>query len=144
MANDRPAARLALPRMRVASGVIDASHTVRSGAVASARTAGLTYVDYRMPQKFWPFLAEHEQVERGKMAEGVPYLRAHTQFATPAERAMVEDLGSAWSYSWERYTREMDGELEHIEHEPGERPPPPDPHVDIDSAVGHHRGHGKT
>jgi hypothetical protein len=130
---------MTLPRRRVGAGIVDPNFTVRSGAVASERHPGLTYVDYRMPDKFWPFLAVHEQTERKAMQAGMPYARAHTQIATPAERDAVQQEGRAFGYSWERYTRAIDGELEHIETEHGERPPPPDPHVNIADAVGHHR-----
>ena len=128
-----------VPRVRVPAGVVDASYTVKAGAVASERTPGLTYVDYRLHPKFWPFVAAHEQAERKVMAEGMPYLKAHREYGNPAERAMVQSEGKAWGYSWERYTHEIDGELEHIEYQHGTRPPPPDPHVNIADAVGHHR-----
>lgn len=128
-----------LPRRRVSAGIVDPNYTVRSGAVASDKQAGLTYVDYRMPEKFWAFLAVHEQAERKAMHDGMPYNKAHTSVATPAEREAVQSEGRAFSYDWDRYTREIDGELDHIEHGQGERPPPPDPHVNIADAVGHHR-----
>ena len=120
---------------------IDTSHDVRSGAVASKDRPDLVYIDRRIPTWMHAFLAVHEAVERRAMEEwGYPYLVAHERFATPAERAAVEAAG----IDWEHYTHEIDGYLDRIEHEDAPNPPP-DPHVDISSAVssGHHHSRSK-
>jgi hypothetical protein len=123
-------------------------YNVRSGALASSKIAGLTFVDPRIPRKYWPYLVTHEQVEKKKMAKYIKagmtkkaaYLKAHTEDATPAERAHVERDGG----NWRHYTAEMDGYLDHIEHEKIENPPL-EGHVDPDMAVdaGHDKSHNK-
>jgi hypothetical protein len=127
-------------RERVSTGVVENRYTVRSGAVSSRGKPGVTYVDYRMPHKFWEFLAVHEQCERSHMLKGMPYSHAH-EAATTTEHMAVEERGTAFDHSWKKYTEEIDGELSHIEREKGKCPSPPDPHIDPGKAVeaGHHR-----
>ncbi len=134
------------------AGAVDATRDVRSGAVASKNTPGVTYIDPRIPE-FSPilrdregnpanlhkYLAIHEQDERAAMAAGMPYDEAHTTRATPAERAAVEADGVDWT----AYTHEIDGYLSAIEHEKVTNPPP-DPHVDPDAAVDHHKSVNKA
>jgi hypothetical protein len=55
------------------------------------------------------------------------------------ERKAVEADG----ISWKAYSEEIDGFLDHIEHEKVTRKPPPHLHVDPQSAIGHHRGKHK-
>src|ERR1700720_2134662 len=94
---------------------VNTDYDVRSGALASEKTPGLTFIDRRIPKKFWPYLVTHEQVEKRKMAEYTKagmskekaYLKAHTEDATPAERAHLEKDGG----DWKKYTHEMDGYL---------------------------------
>jgi hypothetical protein len=128
---------------------IDATHTVRSGA--NSTTDGTVVVDNHIPQ-FSPklkdaqgnpanlhdFLAEHETVEAQLMKEGVPYEQAHIR-ATAAERAKVEAAG----VDWNAYTHEIDGYLDHVEHEPNSNPPTQPLHVDPEAAIGHHRSENK-
>lgn len=120
---------------------IDASHDVRCVAVSS-EVGGKTYVSALLPRRVaikdrivvpGVFLNVHEQVERFCMSElAMPYQQAHV-VATRAEKWAVELAGVAWM-DWEHW---IDGEANKIEHGPGANPPP-DPHVDIDRAVGHH------
>jgi hypothetical protein len=111
------------------------NYDVRSGAVASKNNPEVVYVDPRIPEKFRKYLAVHEEVERHEMlVNGRSYLDAHTNFATPAEKAAVEEDG----LDWNKYTHEIDGYLDTIEHESAPNPPP-DPHVNIADAIGHHR-----
>jgi len=82
----------------------------------------------------------HEQVEREVMRRLIAaaeqekghaltddevhaiYLKAHREFATPAEKQWVETrLGPG---SWPHYQHRWNGWLAHIEHEKPERPPP--------------------
>jgi len=135
-----------------AVGAVDTTHDVRSGAVASKDTPGVTYIDPRIPE-FSPILKDkdgnpanlhkyltiHEQDERAAMVAGMPYDAAHTNRATPAERAAVEADG----VSWKAYTEEIDGYLAKIEHETVKNPPP-DPHVDPNAAVDHHKSVSKA
>jgi hypothetical protein len=129
------------------------SYDVRSLSVASKLHPRLVYIDCSMPRyddrlkrldgetaDLWKYLAVHELEEKRVMAEGVPYLTAHTNYATPRERDAVEaDCGKA---GWKKYTEIMDGILDHVEHKKIENPPP-DPHVPPDFAVGHHRSSHK-
>jgi len=130
---------------------VDTSHDVRSGAVASKDPNGPVYIDPRIPElsptlrdgegnpaNLHKYLTIHETAERKAMAEGMSYDDAHTKVATPAERAAVQADG----VSWDGYTKEMDGFLSSIEHEKAENPPP-NPHVDPESAIGHHKGENK-
>lgn len=133
-------------------GTVDSTHDVKSGAVSSKDKPGVTYVDPRIPE-FSPilkdkdgnpanlhkYLAIHEQTERTAMANGESYLDAHSNKATPAERTAVEADG----VDWKKYTEEMDGYLDKIEHEKVTNPPP-DPHVDPAAAVGHHQSENKA
>jgi hypothetical protein len=135
-----------------AAGGVSQAYDVRSGAVASKDNPGLTYIDPRIPElspilkdkdgnpaNLHKYLTIHEQVERTAMAMGAPYDAAHTDRATPAERAAVEADG----VSWKAYTEEIDGYLAKIEHEDAWNPPP-DPHVDIDQAIDHHKSTNKA
>jgi hypothetical protein len=135
-----------------AAGGVSQAYDVRSGAVASKENPGLTYIDPRIPElspilkdkdgnpaNLHKYLTIHEQVERTAMAMGAPYDAAHTDRATPAERAAVEADG----VSWKAYTEEIDGYLAKIEHEDAWNPPP-DPHVDIDQAIDHHKSTNKA
>jgi hypothetical protein len=88
----------------------------------------------------WKFLGVHEQTERRAMANGIPYLKAHTDYATPAERAAV--MADCGAEGWSKYTEIMDGLLNHIEHKKIFSSPP-DPHVDPVKAVGHHHSVNK-
>lgn len=128
---------------------IDNSHDVKSGAVASKNPNGPVYIDRRIPKfspvlkdrngrpaLLWKYLTVHETEERKAMAGGMPYEEAHETKATPAERAAVQADGVDWG----KYTHEMDGYLDHIEHE-GVKNPPPNPHVDPNMAVNGHTHH---
>ena len=42
------------------------------------------------PADLWHFLGIHEETERAKMAGGLTYDKAHTDSATPKEKAAVE------------------------------------------------------
>lgn len=113
-------------------------YNVRSGAVASKKLPGVVYIDPRLPKHFWPFLVIHELEERQQMVGlGRKYDDAHA-IATRAERAAVERAGQKWG----TYTHAMDGYLAKIENSPVKKPPP-DPHIDPDEAVGHHRMRNK-
>lgn len=131
-------------------GKIDNTHDVVSGANSSRDPNGPVYVDRRIPQfsptvkgkdstpaRLWRYLAVHERTEAKLMRGGMRYLPAHIR-ATEVERAAVKADG----VNWNAYTHEIDGYLDHIEHE---RPvnPPPDTHVDPEAAIGHHRGANK-
>jgi N12 class adenine-specific DNA methylase len=133
---------------------VDTTYDIRSGAVASKDPNGPVFIDRRIPQfsptlkardggpaHLWKYLAIHETEERAAMAKGMPYEKAHETVATPAERTAVEDDG----VDWKAYTREMDGYLAAIEHEPVKNPPP-NPHVDPNVAVGkpHHHSANKA
>ena len=130
---------------------IDATHTVLSGANSTAD--GTVVVDRNIPE-FSPtlkdkdgnpanlhkYLAVHETVEADAMKRGMSYDDAHTKVATPAERAAVEADG----VDWNAYTKEMDGYLDHIEHEPNTNPPPGQMHIDPEDAIGHHKSENKA
>jgi hypothetical protein len=58
-------------------------------------------------------LSIHEIEEHKAMKDGTPYLKAHHNIATPAERAAVEADG----VDWKKYEAVMDGYLKHTEHE---------------------------
>jgi hypothetical protein len=129
---------------------IDATHTVISGANSTAD--GTVVVDHNIPE-FSPtlkdkdgnpanlhkYLAVHEAVEADAMKRGMSYDDAHTKVATPAERAAVEADG----VDWNAYTKEMDGYLDHIEHEANTNPPPGQMHIDPEDAIGHHKSENK-
>jgi hypothetical protein len=129
---------------------IDATHTVLSGANSTAD--GTVVVDHNIPE-FSPtlkdaqgnpanlhkYLAVHETAEADAMKRGMSYDDAHTKVATPAERAAVEADG----VDWNAYTKEMDGYLDHIEHEPNTNPPSGQMHIDPEDAIGHHKSENK-
>jgi hypothetical protein len=120
---------------RVSGIHIDTSHTVRTGANSSA-DGKTVFIDSRIPEKFHKFLAVHETVEQRHMAGG--YLRAH-KIATVAERKAVDAAGVPWKH----YTDEIDGFLDHAEHEKDTNPPPGKLHVNPDVALGHHYSRNK-
>jgi hypothetical protein len=133
-------------------GAIDNSHDVVSGANSAKDPKGPVYVDRRIPEfsptlkdrngqpaNLWKYLATHERTEAEAEARGMPYLKAHTDVATPAERAAVEADG----VSWKAYTDEIDGYLAHIEHEKAANPPTEPLHVDPGAAIGHHHSSNK-
>ena len=135
------------------SPVFNNQFDVKSLAVASKKNPRLVYIDSSMPRyderlkctngktaDLWKYLGIHELTERNVMAQGTSYLVAHTNYATPAERDAVEaDCGKA---GWKKYTEILDGFIDHVEHKPI-KSPPPDPHVDPNAAVGHHRSSHK-
>jgi hypothetical protein len=137
------------PEVTGAPAKIDATHTVVSGA--NSTVDGTVVVDRNIPE-FSPtlkdangnpanlheFLAEHETVEAALMKTGMPYDQAHIR-ATAAERAKVEAAGVDWS----AYTHEIDGYLDHVEHEPNTNPPTEPLHVDPQAAIGHHKSENK-
>ena len=132
---------------------IDNSHDVVSGANSAKNPNGPVYVDRRIPE-FSPtlkdrdgnpanlhkYLAIHERTEADAEARGLSYDKAHTDVATPAERAAVEADG----VSWKGYTDEIDGYLSKIEHEKAANPPTEPLHVDPEAAIGHHRASNKN
>lgn len=121
---------------------IDNTHTVRSGAISSARIEGLVYVDKRikpwdkLPSGWacnnWKYLATHELTEKAAMlrlgfrpdlprlAQTRIYLLCHSQVAIPAELRAVEADGG----NTKEYNHHMDGLLAAIENEPANNPPP--------------------
>jgi hypothetical protein len=116
----------------IANPQINHNNDVPFGAGAS-NTGHVTNIDRRIPQHdprvldrsgqpadLWKYLNIHEQVEKAKMDEGVPYKEAHENFATAAERAAVEADG----VDWKKYTEVMDGFLKGVEHEHPANPPP--------------------
>ena len=89
------------------------------------------------PEAIHP-LVVHESKEAKAMAEGMPYLQAHTKIATPAERAAVRAAGM----SWKKYTDRIDGLLSKIEHITTDLPPMAIQrrmHVSFADSLGHHR-----
>lgn len=75
-------------------------------------------------------LSEYQEMERliGEgMSDHDAYLKAHTETATPAEKAWVEQLakdnGKDPEAFWKAYQERWDGWLSHIEHETPEHPP---------------------
>jgi hypothetical protein len=139
------------PEVTGAPAKIDATHTVVSGANSTAD--GTVVVDHNIPE-FSPtlkdaqgnpanlhkYLAVHETTEADAMKRGMSYDEAHTKVATPAERAAVEADG----VDWNAYTKEMDGYLDHIEHEPNTNPPPGQMHINPEDAIGHHKSENKA
>lgn len=137
------------PEVTGAPAKIDATHTVLSGA--NSTVDGTVVVDRSIPE-FSPtlktsvgesaplheFLAEHETTEAALMKDGMPYDQAHIR-ATAAERAKVEAAGVDWT----AYTHEIDGYLNHVEHEPNTNPPTEPLHIDPQTAIGHHKSENK-
>lgn len=134
------------------AGAIDNTHEVVSGANSARDPNGPVYIDRRIPEfspvlkdktdapvNLWKYLSLHERTEAEAMREGVDYKRAHEDIATPAERAAVEADGVDWA----AYTYEIDGYLDHIEHEKADNPPPEALHVDPQAAIGAHRAANK-
>src|SRR5208282_4010363 len=90
------------------------------------------------PANLHKYLAVHETDEAARMRAGEAYPQAHIG-ATAAERAAVVVNGVDWA----AYTHEIDGYLDHIEHEKPVNPPPGEMHVDPEAAIGHHRAENK-
>ena len=66
------------------------------------------------PADLWKYLSIHEIAEHNAMEHNkTPYLKAHHDIATPAERAAVEADG----VNWNEYEKIIDGHLKHTEHE---------------------------
>ena len=66
------------------------------------------------PADLWKYLSIHEIAEHNAMEHNkTPYLKAHHDIATPAERAAVEADG----VNWNEYEKIMDGFLKGTEHE---------------------------
>jgi hypothetical protein len=123
--------------------VIDNEHDVVSGAVAN-KDENVVYIDKRIPPtedgiNLHKYLAIHEQAEKDAMARGMSYDDAHTNVATPAERAAVEADG----VSWAKYSEIIDGHLKDIEKEKIEKAPP-NPHVNPEAAVHDRTGAPET
>lgn len=116
---------------------INTDHNVLSGAVAS-KHSDVVYIDPKIDPKFYPFLATHEETEKHLMAGGMPYARAHV-YATLAEKHEVEQAGMGWK----DYTDAIDPEVAKAEKGSGKNPPP-DPHVNIGDAIGHHADKAST
>lgn len=129
---------------------INNSYHIRSGA--DSGDDGTVFVDRRIPKyspklkdkngnpaNLWKYLAIHETDEAGAQARGMSYDDAHTDVATPAERAAVEADG----VNWKEYTAEIDGYLAKIERQKATRLPPEHLHVDPDAAIGHHKSSNK-
>jgi hypothetical protein len=124
---------------------IDTRFDVKSLSVASKDTPDLVFVDNSVPRyddklktldgkpaDLFKYLAIHEINERTAMAKGVPYLKAHEEYATPAERAaVIKDCGPE---GWIKYSEIMDGYLKKAEHKKILKPPP-NPHVSPALAV---------
>lgn len=159
------------PTETAVPGTIDNTHDVVSGANSSKDPNGPVYIDKHIPEfsptlkdgvgqplNLWKYLTVHEAEEAKDMArwttefkekngreptkaETMEYYNtvAHPKVATPAERAAVERDGGNWA----SYTHEMDGYLDHIEHE-NPANPPPDQHVDPEKAIDHHKSSNKT
>ncbi len=117
---------------------IDHSRSIPSGANSSKDTV---YIDRDIPQysprlkdrngrpaNLWKYLTVHETTEAHAMGKGMPYLQAHQQIATPAERQAVERDG----VNWNEYTKEMDGYLRHTERK--KATPPKGLHVSVGKA----------
>ena len=130
-------------------GIVNNQYDVISGAVSN-RAGGTTYVDASIPEwselpngwacHNWKYLAIHEQTERRAMADGASYPTAHEHYATPAERASVENDGG----DWREYTQHMNGLLSHIEAKSKQRTlhAPPDPHIRPGVAIRRYRDGG--
>jgi hypothetical protein len=72
------------------------------------------------PADLWKYLSIHEIEEHKAMLQGTPYLKAHHNIATPAEKAAVEADG----VNWNEYEKIMDGYLKHTEREDYTDTPP--------------------
>lgn len=140
-------------QMPKAEPAIDATHDVVSGANSAKAEGGPVYIDRRIPEfsptlkdkngqpaNLWKYLALHENEEAQAEREGLSYAKAHSDVATPAERAAVEADG----VNWDEYTKEIDGYLAHIEKEKPVNPPAEPLHVDAEAAIGHHKSENKV
>jgi hypothetical protein len=65
------------------------------------------------PADLWKYLTIHEIEEHKAMEAGTPYLKAHHNIATPAEKAAVEADG----VNWKEYEHVLNGYLKGTEHE---------------------------
>lgn len=110
---------------------INTDHDVKSGAAAS-KNSDTVYVDPSIPSEFHPFLAVHETTEKELMAQGMKYDRAH-YLATLAEKHAVESAGG----DWRQYTMAVDPYVADASGKEAKNPPP-DPHIDPDTAIEHH------
>lgn len=117
--------------------MINTDYDVKSGAVAS-KDSDTVYIDKHIPEPFHPFLAVHEEVEKHLMAGGMHYDPAHI-VATLAEKHAVNEAG----IDWDHYTDAVDPYVAKAEKESGKNPPP-DPHVNIEDAIGHHADKAST
>lgn len=110
---------------------------------ANSLKDGTVLVDCQIAKEFPEAvrpLVVHESKEAKAMAEGMPYLKAHTTVATPAEKAAVRAAGM----DWKKYTDRIDGLLSKIEHIRTNLPPPEvqrQMHVSFAASLGHHRSH---
>lgn len=110
---------------------INTKHDVKSGAVAG-KDNNTVYIDPSIPHEFHPFLAVHEETEKRLMSGGMSYDQSHI-IATLAEKHAVEGSGM----TWDKYTNAVDPYVAKAEKGSGKNPPP-DPHVNIEDAIGHH------
>lgn len=117
---------------------IDTSYDVKSGAVAG-KDNNTVYIDPSIPDHFHPYLAVHEETEKHLMAGGMDYDRAHT-FATLAEKHAVESAGISWNH----YTDSLDPHVAAAEAKKDDGKGPPDPHVNMEDAIGHHADKAAT
>jgi hypothetical protein len=134
--------------------IVDNKHDVVTGANSSKKPTGPIFIDRHIPEwsprlrtkdgkrvRLWTYLTVHEDEEQRRMARGESYDQAH-EGATTAEKKKAEADG----VNWGQYTAELDGYLEHVEHEKASNPPEQPLHVKPEAALkgeGHHHSSHK-